>query len=230
MVARKKVVSMIIIKNLISKDLKNNSSEPILGDVSCKIPARKITTFVGKSGAGKTTLLRCIGGLQEIASGSIIINGVDVVTLSAQERARRVGFVFQDFNLFPHLTALENCVQPLMLTGAVTYENAAKKVTQLFEKFDIVPCQSAYPRQLSGGQKQRVAIVRALCLEPQVLLLDEPTSALDLNNTMILVKLLKQLCADGITVVLVSQDSAFVELIKDVVYEVVDGRVVLVKN
>lgn len=218
---------MISIKNLTSKDKKNNSLDPILANVSCEIPERKITTFVGKSGAGKTTLLRCIGGLQPIASGLIMINGIDVVTLSAQERAQRVGFVFQDFNLFPHMTAFENCMQPFMLTGAVTYENAVKKVTQLFEKFDIVACERAYPRQLSGGQKQRIAIVRALCLEPQVLLLDEPTSALDLDNTMILVKLLKQLCADGITVVLVSQDSAFVELVKDVVYTVADGKVVI---
>jgi polar amino acid transport system ATP-binding protein len=221
---------MIIIDNIVSKDLKNGSRVPILNGISCTIPLQKITTLIGKSGEGKTTLLRSIAGLQKIASGSIIIDSVNIADLSLQQRSHLLGFVFQDFNLFPHMTAFENCIQPLMLDGATTEKEASNKVLQLFEKFGIAECKSSYPRQLSGGQKQRVALARALCLDPKIVLLDEPTSALDLDNSMILVALLKKLCAEGITIIIVSQDSAFVELIEDVVYSLVDGKLIKVKN
>ena len=218
---------MILINTLTSKDTKNSSLKPILKNISCTIPLAKITTFIGKSGTGKTTLLRCIAGLQKIVSGSIIIDGVDIAELSIQQRAQLIGFVFQDFNLFPHLTAFENCMQPLMLTGAFSNEIVVEKVTALFEKFDIVSCKNSYPRQLSGGQKQRVALARALALRPKFLLLDEPTSALDMENSIILATILKKLCAEGITIAVVSQDSAFVQLIEDIVYSLVNDQLVL---
>jgi len=221
---------MISVMNITSKDTKNNSLQPIIENISCEIPAQRITTLVGKSGAGKTTLLRLIAGLQDLSVGKIVIDGVDGATLSDQQRAHLVGFVFQDFNLFPHMTAFENCIQPLMLANTVTYKEAVEKITFLFEKFDISTCKNSYPGYLSGGQKQRVALARALCLEPRYLLLDEPSSALDMENCMILVKILKKLCEDGITILVVSQDSAFVQLIEDVIYRIVDGAIITVKK
>lgn len=217
---------MICVENIITKDTKNGTALPIISMSSCVIPTKRITTFVGKSGAGKTTLLRCIAGLQKIVSGSISIDGVNLADLSNKERAQKIGFVFQDFNLFSHLTAFQNCVQPLIYSLHMTEKEAVRRVGDLFEQLDIVSIALSYPSQLSGGQKQRVAIARALCFNPKVLLLDEPTSALDLDNTMILVTMLKQLCSQGITIVVVSQDVAFIKLIEDVVFTVVDGKVI----
>jgi ABC-type polar amino acid transport system ATPase subunit len=216
---------MIFLRAITSKTKKNNSHQPILHNVSCEIPSKRITTFIGKSGAGKTTLLRCIAGLEDITSGEIYADEIEISSLTLKERANIIGFVFQDFNLFPHMTAFENCMQPLVLTTKIEQKKAKNRVETLFEKFDILACKDSYPHALSGGQKQRVALARALCLEPNILLLDEPTSALDMENSMILIHLLKQLCAEGMTIIIVSQDAAFIERIKDVIFVVSEGSI-----
>jgi polar amino acid transport system ATP-binding protein len=216
---------MISIVNLTSKGVKTVSNKPILYNISCSFVPSSITALVGKSGAGKTTLLRCIGQLQEIADGTISIDGKQVQAMGPQERAQLLGFVFQNFNLFPQLTARENCIQPLMVTKGLSYQDAEKKISEIFATLDLLEHQNAYPATLSGGQKQRVAIARALCLGPKVLLLDEPTSALDYENSMILARLLKKLAKQGITIVLASHDREFVSIVQDTTFEINDGTI-----
>lgn len=196
-----------------------------LNNISCTIPMQRITSLIGKSGAGKTTLLRCIAGLQEPTQGDILFQDKNLLNLDACKRAELIGFVFQNFNLFTNLTVLQNCMQPLMLVQNKTAEEAEKKAIATLRQFGMDAYQSSYPSQLSGGQQQRVAIARALALGPKILLLDEPSSALDPENTQILIKLLKQLCTEGITIILASQDMGFVRAIRDYVCMVADGQI-----
>lgn len=216
---------MITIKKITSSVLNLVSRKPIVENISCKILPQRITSLIGKSGSGKTTLLRCIAQLQDISSGSIMLQEKNLLELSVPERAQVLGFVFQEFNLFGHLTVLENCMQPVMVTQGLTEQAAKKRALEVLDQFDMSAYQASYPSQLSGGQQQRVAIARALALGPKILLLDEPTSALDPENTQILIKLLKQLCSAGITIVLASQDMDFVRKIQDRVYLINDGKI-----
>jgi ABC-type polar amino acid transport system ATPase subunit len=216
---------MIILNKVTSAALQTAVGKPIIADVSCTFAVGQINVLVGKSGEGKTTLLRLIAGLDAMNSGSITVNNVDVSTLSNQQRAEKIGFVFQEFNLFPHMTALENCVQPYMLAKNCSYVRAYAVVHNLFMQFGIVDLEKSYPQQLSGGQKQRVALVRTLCLNPELLLLDEPSSALDRENSILLVECLKKIRDCGVTVLVVSQDEAFIELLEGIVYEFKEGVV-----
>lgn len=209
---------MLTAKNIILRY--KNSNKNALNDVSFAIPPNRITSFIGKSGAGKTTILRCIAELQDNYAGTIEFRGLnppveekELRDFSPQERASIIGFVFQGFNLFVNLTALENCMQPLMVVKKLSRATAYTKATKTLAKLGMEQYQDSYPKQLSGGQQQRIAIARALCLNPKVLLLDEPTSALDPENTMILINILKRLCQEGITVALSSQDMGFVNMI-----------------
>ena len=217
---------MLAINNLSLAVTTGNYSKTILNNVSCSIPTGRITTFVGKSGAGKTSLLRCIAGLVTNYSGEILLNNQNLAKIELKERAALVGFVAQNYNLFPHMTVLANCMQPLMVTQGMAAAAAESKARALLKTFGLADLAEQYPSQISGGQKQRVAITRALLLGPQVLLLDEPTSALDPENSALLAELLKQLVADGITVVISSQDMSFVRMIMDCVYLMQDGQLV----
>jgi ABC-type polar amino acid transport system ATPase subunit len=158
-----------------------------------------------------------------MSAGSICVYGRKIQGILAQERAQLIGFVFQNFNLFPQLTALENCMQPLMVVNGLSYVDAQAKALNFFTSFDLAAYKNAYPATLSGGQKQRVAIARARMLGPQVLLLDEPTSALDQENSMILAQLLKKLSRQGVTIVVTSHDKEFVSMVQDKTFEMVDG-------
>lgn len=214
---------MLVINNLTLYRPKTKKTD--LNNISCIIPIQRITSLIGKSGAGKTTLLRCIAGLQEITQGEILFQDKNLLNLDPCKRAELVGFVFQNFNLFPHLTVLQNCMQPLMIVQKKTALEAQKQALETLCQFGMETYQSSYPSQLSGGQQQRVAIARALTLGPKILLLDEPSSALDPENTQILIKLLEQLCAEGITIILASQDMGFARAIRDYVCLVADGQI-----
>lgn len=197
----------------------------LLNNVSCSLDAGAITSFIGKSGAGKTTLLKTLAGLITASKGNVLINGKNATTLSAINRAEQVGYVFQSFNLFPHLTTLENCMDPLIVHG-ISSKQAEQKALRMLQQFEMAYYAQKYPHELSGGQQQRVAIARALCLNPRILLLDEPTASLDPANTAILGKIVKKLAAQGLTIALSSQDMAFVRMIFDRVYYVKDGTIV----
>lgn len=197
----------------------------ILKSVSCLLAPGKITTFIGKSGAGKTTLLKSLVGLIPIAQGSISINGKSIAELSNTQRSEEIGYVFQDFNLFPHLTVLQNCIDPLIVHG-IPYNQTQKRAHEILQQLEMHNFLNKYPSSLSGGQRQRVAIARALCLKPRILLLDEPTASLDPLNTDILVQILNNLTKQGLTIGLSSQDMSFVRKVFDSVYYMESGQIV----
>ena len=202
------------------------TGQQILNNISLKFPKTRITTLVGKSGAGKTSLLRCIGGIQANYQGLIAIDGQNIEQFSHKQQAMQIGFVFQQFNLFPHLTVLQNCVQPLILTKKIPSDEALAIAHHWLKEIDIADFADIYPQQLSGGQQQRVAIARALCLTPRILLLDEPTSALDPTNSRLLSTLLKKLAQQGLAVAVSSHDMDFVRTVFDRAYLIDNGSVI----
>lgn len=212
---------MVIVKNL---SLTLNGKQ-LLSGVTCNLLPGRITSFIGKSGAGKTTLLKTIAGLMQPTDGTITIDSKQLSLCTQQERALQIGFVFQDFNLFGNLTVLENCIDPLLVQGMKKNE-ALERAHALLAQFELNEHKDKYPSALSGGQQQRVAIVRALCLNPKVLLLDEPTASLDPENSALLDTLLKKLTAQGITIGLSSQDMCFVRSVFDCVYFVEEGNII----
>lgn len=215
---------MVITHNLSLRYSRKESL--ILNDVSITFPAGRITVLLGKSGAGKTSLLRSIAGLEKPIHGSILIDGKDLSKMPCSQRARNVGIVFQQFNLFPHLTVLQNCMQPLMVNNAMFEDEARTKALAYLKMVEMEALAHRYPMQLSGGQQQRVAIARALCLEPQVLLLDEPTSALDPANTKALQRLLQYFAEQGLALVISSHDMEFVRNILDRAYLIENGNII----
>jgi polar amino acid transport system ATP-binding protein len=200
-------------------------SQPVINNLSCTIEAGHITSFIGPSGAGKTTLLKSIVCLTPATTGTITLNATPLSSMDSSARARSIGYVFQDFNLFDHLTVLHNCLDPLLIQG-ISFEKARETALFQLARMGMHEYANKYPAQLSGGQKQRVAIARALCLCPQVLLLDEPTASLDPMNSAILVDILKDMAAQGIAVGLSSQDIAFVQQVVDRVYYLEEGSLI----
>jgi len=200
-------------------------TKTVLKSVSCSLLPGRITTFIGKSGAGKTTILKAIAGLNTISDGFIVVSGQQLKMLSSKKRSQEIGYVFQDFNLFPHMSVLQNCIDPLLVHGMTT-DLAQKQAQNILQQLEMQEFVDAYPSQLSGGQKQRVAIARALCLQPKIFLLDEPTASLDPINTDILVDILKKLVSRGLTIGVSSQDMSFVRKIFDRVYYVQAGEIV----
>jgi len=194
------------------------NSEPTLKGLSFDLPGGTLTALLGRSGAGKSTVLRCVMGLEPFESGTIEIDGVIVrgtKDVSHDERQRqlhvartRLGLVFQSFELFPHLSALDNCTLAPMKTKGLTRGQAETRARELLVQLGLEHRIDAYPEQLSGGQKQRVAIARALAMEPRVLLYDEPTSALDPSLKGEVLQALKRVDATGVTQVVVTHDLA----------------------
>ena len=203
----------------------NGVKQTVLSDINCVIEEGRITTLMGKSGAGKTSLLRCLVGLESDYTGLVSFAGKDFKSLSQNGRALAIGFVSQSFNLFPHLTVLQNCLQPLRVVKNIPEKQALEKVHMFLQRLEMNVFSHAYPAQLSGGQQQRVALARALCLEPKILLLDEPTSALDPENTNIVAQLCRQLAREGIGIALASQDMGFVKAVLDKVYFLEKGLI-----
>lgn len=201
------------------------AKKEILKQISLKLKPGCISVFIGGSGAGKTTLLKTIAGLNHITDGTITVDDQQLNQLNSYERAEKVGYVFQEFNLFAHFTALENCVDPLMVHGT-SYEQATEEALKLLQSLGMKEYADHYPAELSGGQQQRVAIARALSLQPKVILLDEPSASLDPANTDRLVEILKSLAKQGLTVVLSSQDMSFVRKVADTINFVEGGWVV----
>lgn len=186
----------------------------VLQDISFELPLQRISLLLGKSGSGKTSLLRCMAQLEKGYEGDILYLDQRLKDLSPQERCRVVGFVPQSYALFPHMTVLENCTQPLKLLGE-PQETALQKALQILNSLDMGRLANRRPHELSGGQQQRAAIARALVLNPSFLLLDEPTSALDPENTDRLIRILGQLQQQGKGIIIATHDQAFAEKILD---------------
>lgn len=215
---------MITIKNLSVYYAQNQNA--VLKNMSLEIPNGRITLLLGPSGAGKTTLLKTIAQLTADYTGSIMIDDTENKELARTQRPRCVGYVFQQFNLFPTLTAHQNCTLALRQVLSLSAEHADEQARKALRNFGIEGLADRYPAHLSGGQQQRIALARALCLNPKNLLLDEPTSALDPKNTATLVGIIKELASHGMAIAISSQDMTFVRMIFDRAYYIEEGTVV----
>ena len=206
---------MLELKN-ISKKFKDRQ---ILSDFNLTVEENKILAIVGPSGGGKTTLLRMLAGLEKIDSGEIIYNG-ESLPIDELEKRNLLGFVFQDFQLFPHLTVLENLVLSPIKTMNMEKNDAEKKAIELLEKLGLDKQVNNYPTSLSGGQKQRVALARAMMIDPKIIGYDEPTSALDPELRLEVEKLILKNRELGITQIVVTHDLQFAENIADSILKV----------
>ena len=191
----------------------------ILTNFSLSIPEKQILAIVGPSGGGKTTLLRMLAGLETIDSGEIYYNG-ESLAIDELEKRNLLGFVFQDFQLFPHLSVLENLTLSPIKTLGMNKEAAEKKARGLLEQLGLARHADAIPFSLSGGQKQRVALARAMMIEPEIIGYDEPTSALDPELRLEVEKLILQNKERGMTQIVVTHDLQFAENIADQILKV----------
>ncbi len=197
----------------------------VLKGIDTEIKRGEVVVIIGASGSGKSTFLRCLNRLEEPTGGKIFFNGMDITDKKANINLHRqkMGMVFQQFNLFPHMTVLQNMTKaPTTLLGK-SKEEAEKKAMELLERVGLADRADAYPSQLSGGQKQRVAIVRALCMEPEMLLFDEPTSALDPEMVGEVLEVMKGLARDGMTMVVVTHEMGFAREVADRVLFIDEG-------
>lgn len=202
---------MLEVKNL----KKSFDGRPILDDISFNVKDGEILTIVGPSGAGKTTLLRCITGLESADSGDFLIDGQQFNPQDLESSETVMGVVFQDFNLFPHLSVLENLTLAPTMVLKQDPKIAEERALDLLAQLGLKNKEHLYPYQLSGGQKQRVAIARALAMKPKILCYDEPTSALDPNLRDEVAKLILSLKEQGVTQLVVTHDMEFAKKIAD---------------
>lgn len=213
---------MLTIKNLYLK--KGSPLKQILEGISICFPQGEISLLVGRSGAGKSSLLRCMAQLETAYEGEVLFNEQSLRGLGASRRAQTLSYIAQAYALFPHLTALENCSQPLQVVTKMQTSEAKHKAMAVMRSLGMAEYGSAYPCELSGGQQQRIAIARALALDPQILLLDEPSSALDFDNSAQLAKILRELASQGKTLVISTQDMLFAEQLQGTCYCIDKGR------
>ena len=213
------------------RDLKkhyNYGAIKALDGVNIDINKGDVMVVIGPSGSGKSTFLRSLNLLEEPTEGSIIFDGKDIVNekINLDEFRERMGMVFQHFNLFPHKTILENLTLAPQIVKGKSREEAEKKALELLDRVGLKDRASAYPVQLSGGQKQRVAIVRALCMDPEVMLFDEPTSALDPEMVGEVLEVMKELAREGMTMVCVTHEMGFAREVGNRVVFMADGNVI----
>ena len=205
-----------------ARDLRKRfGANEVLRGVSLRVRRGEVVAVIGPSGSGKSTFLRCLNHLETIDSGHIAIEGETLATTDAQGRCayvpdaevRRIGaktgMVFQHFNLFPHLTVLENLIEAPMVVQGLARDAAIARAEALLAKVGLAPKRDNYPARLSGGQKQRVAIARALCMQPDIMLFDEPTSALDPELTGEVLRTMRQLADEHMTMLVVTHEMGF---------------------
>lgn len=204
-------MNMLEVKN-ISKSYKNKK---VLDNFSLDVKKGEIISIIGPSGAGKSTLLRCINGLETLEKGEIIIdNKVSKKQISKQANLE-IGLIFQDYNLFPQYTVLQNITLPLTMILRKSKTEAVSQARTILTKLSLQDKESSYPYELSGGEKQRVAIARAIATNPKILCLDEPTSALDPKLVKQIYSIIKALASQGKAILIVTHDIEFAEKISD---------------
>ncbi len=197
----------------------------VLSGINTEIDKGDVVVVIGPSGSGKSTFLRCLNRLEEPTGGKIYFNDIDITDdkTNINLHRQKMGMVFQQFNLFPHMTILKNMtIAPIKLLNK-TKEEAEKQAMDLLERVGLADRANAYPSQLSGGQKQRVAIVRALCMEPEVMLFDEPTSALDPEMVGEVLEVMKELANSGMTMVVVTHEMGFAREVADRILFIDEG-------
>ena len=203
----------------------NGGEVKALDGVNCEIEKGEVVVVIGPSGSGKSTFLRSLNLLEIPTSGQIIFNGADITNpkTNINKHRQKMGMVFQHFNLFPNMTVLGNMTSAPIKILKKSKEEAEAKALELLDRVGLKDRADAYPSQLSGGQKQRVAIVRALCMEPEVMLFDEPTSALDPEMVGEVLDLMKELAYEGMTMVCVTHEMGFAREVADRVLFIGDG-------
>lgn len=218
---------MIVVEKL----KKSFGDNEVLKDISMTINQKEVVVIIGPSGSGKSTFLRCINLLESISDGKIYIKGKNITDKSTNinEVRKDVGMVFQQFNLFPHKSVLQNIMLSPMKVKKVSKENARIKALELLKKVGLEDKANVYPDSLSGGQKQRVAIARALAMEPSIMLFDEPTSALDPEMVGEVLEVMKELAKEGMTMIVVTHEMGFAREVGDRVI-FMDGGYVVEEN
>ena len=226
---------LIQVRNL--KKYYNKGAIKALDDISIDINKGDVMVVIGPSGSGKSTFLRSLNLLEIPTAGSIIFDGVDItqkkvdngqgkmVRMDLDSHRQKMGMVFQHFNLFPHLTILDNMTLAPIKVRHIRKEDAEANALKLLERVGLKDRAGAYPIQLSGGQKQRVAIVRALAMEPEVMLFDEPTSALDPEMVGEVLEVMKELAGEGMTMVCVTHEMGFAREVGNRLVFMADGRI-----
>ena len=207
---------------------KSFGNHTVLDGVSLDVGTGQCVSLIGPSGSGKSTLLRCINLLEPVDDGEILLDGVDISVpgLDANPVRRRIGMVFQSYNLFPHMSVLQNVtLSPVRALGTPRAEANARAM-DLLERFGLAAKAGSYPDQLSGGQQQRVAIIRALAVEPEVLLLDEITSALDPELVGEVLDVVRELKQSGMTLILATHEMGFARETSDVVCVLDSGTII----
>ncbi len=199
-----------------------------LNGVNASVKKGEVVVVIGPSGSGKSTFLRCLNLLEVPTGGQVLFEGVDITDKKADINLHRqkMGMVFQHFNLFPHMTILKNMTLAPMKLLRKSQAEAEEKAKALLERVGLGDRANAYPSQLSGGQKQRIAIVRALCMDPEVMLFDEPTSALDPEMVGEVLEVMKELAKEGMTMVVVTHEMGFAREVADRVIFMADGKIV----
>ena len=200
----------------------------VLKGINAEIHKGDVMVVIGASGSGKSTFLRCLNRLEEPTGGKIYFEGTDITDPSVNINIHRqkMGMVFQQFNLFPHMTVMKNLTLGPIKLLKKSKADAEKRAMELLERVGLADRATAYPSQLSGGQKQRIAIVRALCMDPDVMLFDEPTSALDPEMVGEVLEVMKQLAKEGMTMVVVTHEMGFVREVGTNVVFIDDGVIV----
>lgn len=210
----------------ITKKYENETA--VLNDMSLSIHEGEVLVIVGPSGCGKSTLLRCINGLEDIQSGSISYRGelVDGKSKTISDIRQKVGMVFQSYELFPHKTVLQNIMMSPLIVQKRNKNEVEKEALELLDRVGLLEKKDSYPRQLSGGQKQRVAIVRALCMNPEVLLFDEVTAALDPEMVREVLEVILDLASQGRTMAIVTHEMSFAKAVADRVIFMDGGNII----
>lgn len=218
---------MISVQNL----KKSFGENEVLKDINIEIKPQEVVVVIGPSGSGKSTLLRCLNLLETITAGHVYIEGTDISAkkININDIRKEVGMVFQQFNLFPHKTVLENIMMAPMTVRKWDKDKAKSKAMELLKKVGLEDKANVYPDSLSGGQKQRVAISRALAMEPKIMLFDEPTSALDPEMVGEVLEVMKQLAKEGMTMVVVTHEMGFAKEVGDRVI-FMDGGYIVEEN
>ncbi|MCA9881872.1 MAG: amino acid ABC transporter ATP-binding protein [Anaerolineaceae bacterium] len=215
---------MILVKNI----NKWYGDFHVLRDVSLSIAPQEVVVIIGPSGSGKSTFIRCINRLEEHQEGLIAVDGIELShdVRNVAEIRRETGMVFQQFNLFPHMTVQDNITLAPMKVRHWSKEQAEKKAVELLTRVGIPEQAKKYPGQLSGGQQQRVAIARALAMEPKIMLFDEPTSALDPEMIKEVLDVMKELALSGMTMIVVTHEMGFAREVADRIIFMDHGRIV----
>ena len=219
-------MKIIEVEHLVKKY--NDGSVTALDHCSLNVKEGQVIAIIGPSGSGKSTLLRSLNLLEEPTSGKIYFKGTDLTSkeVDINKHRQKMGMVFQHFNLFPHKTVLENITMAPVTLKIQTEEEAKNAAMKLLERVGLPEKANEYPNMLSGGQKQRIAIVRALAMEPEVMLFDEPTSALDPEMVGEVLDVMKELAAEGMTMIVVTHEMGFAREVADKILFMSEGRII----